>query len=147
MSLTLTSPSFDPGAALPARHAYRTGNASPPLEWTDPPAGTRAFALLVDDPDAPAGDWQFLRFGYTIGDHAYVSTASEGWQRAPGVSHDSYAIDVYDAGAIERYWNAVVEPLIADAGPLAGNTLKYLHTDSWEVEAVNWTPTLRAEFL
>jgi hypothetical protein len=97
--------------------------------------------------DAPAGDWQFLRFGYTIGDHAYVSTASEGWQRAPGVSHDSYAIDVYDAGAIERYWNAVVEPLIADAGPLAGNTLKYLHTDSWEVEAVNWTPTLRAEFL
>jgi hypothetical protein len=41
----------------------------------------------------------------------------------------------------------VVEPLIADAGPLAGKTLKYLHTDSWEVEAVNWTPTLRAEFL
>ena len=35
----------------------------------------------------------------------------------------------------ERYWDAVVEPLIADAGPLAGRTLKYLHTDSWEVEA------------
>ncbi len=96
--------------------------------------------------DAPAGDWQILRFGCTIGDHAYVSTASEGWQRAPGASHDSYAIDVFDAGAFQRYWNAVVEPLIADAGPLAGNTLKYLHTDSWEVENVNWTPTLRAEF-
>jgi hypothetical protein len=95
---------------------------------------------------APAGDWQILRFGYTIGDHAYVSTASEGWQRAPGAAHDSYAIDVYDAGAFQRYWNAVVEPLIADAGPLAGNTLKFLHTDSWEVENVNWTPTLRAEF-
>jgi len=96
--------------------------------------------------DAPAGDWQILRFGCTIGDHACVSTASEGWQRAPGASHDSYAIDVFDAGAFQRYWNAVVEPLIADAGPLAGNTLKYLHTDSWEVENVNWTPTLRAEF-
>lgn len=96
--------------------------------------------------DVPAGDWQILRFGCTIGDHSYVSTSSEGWQRAPGASHDSYAIDVYDAGAFERYWNAVVEPLIADAGPLAGTTLKYLHTDSWEVEAVNWTPTLRAEF-
>ena len=95
---------------------------------------------------APAGDWQVLRFGYTIGDHAYVSTASEGWQRAPGATHDSYAIDVYDAGAFQRYWDAVVEPLIADAGPLAGNTLKYLHTDSWEVENVNWTPALRAEF-
>jgi hypothetical protein len=88
--------------------------------------------------DAPTGDWQILRFGCTIGDHSYVSTGSEGWQ--------GYAIDVYDAGAFERYWNAVVEPLIADAGPLAGKTLKYLHTDSWEVEAVNWTPTLRDEF-
>lgn len=51
-----------------------------------------------------------------------------------------------DAGAFGRYWDAVVEPLIADAGSLAGRTLKYLHTDSWEVEAVNWTPTLREHF-
>jgi hypothetical protein len=109
--------------------------------------------------DAPAGNWQILRFGCTVGDHAYVSTASDGWQRAPGATHDSYAIDVYDAGAFERYWNAVVEPLIADAEEVgrassrAGSSgasphpLKYLHTDSWEVENVNWTPTLRAEFL
>jgi len=95
----------------------------------------------------PDGQWQILRFGCTIGDHAYVSTASEGWQRASGAAHDSYAIDVYDAGAFQRYWNAVVAPLIADAGSLAGKTLKYLHTDSWEVENVNWTPTLRAEFI
>jgi hypothetical protein len=40
----------------------------------------------------------------------------------------------------------VVEPLIADAGPFAGTTLKYLYTDSWEVEVANWTPTLREEF-
>jgi hypothetical protein len=88
--------------------------------------------------DVPTGDWQILRFGCTIGDHSYVSTCSEGW--------NGYAIDVFDAGAFQRYWDAVVEPLIADAGPFAGKTLKYLHTDSWEVEAVNWTPTLRAEF-
>ena len=108
----------------------------------------------------PDGQWQILRFGCTIGDHAYVSTASEGWQRAPGAAHDSYAIDVYDAGAFQRYWNTVVEPLIADAVSGAGvsparngqdarstTALKYLHTDSWEVENVNWTPTLRAEFI
>jgi (4-O-methyl)-D-glucuronate---lignin esterase len=94
----------------------------------------------------PAGTWQIFRFGYTIGDNSYVSTASEGWQRAPGASHDSYALDVLDASAFQRYWNTIVEPLIADAGPLAGNTLKFLHTDSWEVEGLNWTPTLRAEF-
>ncbi len=88
--------------------------------------------------EAPAGDWQILRFGCTLNDHCRVSTCSEGW--------DGYALDPFDAGAFRRYWDAVVEPLIADAGPLAGRTLKYLHTDSWEVEVANWTPTLRAEF-
>jgi hypothetical protein len=88
--------------------------------------------------DAPAGEWQVLRFGCTIGNHSYVSTSSEGWT--------GFALDVLDAGAFRRYWDAVVEPLIADAGPLAGKTLKYLHTDSWEVEPLNWTPMMRAEF-
>jgi len=86
----------------------------------------------------PEGTWQILRFGCTIGDHSRVSTSSDGWK--------GYALDVLDAGAFERYWDAVVEPLIRDAGPLAGRALKYPHTASWEVEAVNWTPTLREEF-
>jgi hypothetical protein len=88
--------------------------------------------------DAPPGEWQVLRFGYTIGDHAYVSTGSDGW--------NGFAIDVYSATAFQNYWDKIVEPLIADAGALAGKSLKYLHTDSWEVELANWTPTLRAEF-
>jgi (4-O-methyl)-D-glucuronate---lignin esterase len=88
--------------------------------------------------NAPEGTWQVLRLGCTIGDHSHVSTCSDGWQ--------GYALDVLDAGAFNRYWDAIVEPLIADAGPLAGRTLKYLHTDSWEVEPLNWTPNLRAEF-
>ncbi len=88
--------------------------------------------------DAPAGDWQVLRIGFTLNDHCRVSTSSQGWE--------GYAIDPFDAGAFRRYWDAVVEPLIADAGPHAGKALKYLHTDSWEVEVANWTPTLREEF-
>jgi hypothetical protein len=88
--------------------------------------------------DAPAGDWQLLRLGWTLNDHCRVSTCSQGWE--------GYALDPFDAGAFRRYWDAVVEPLIADAGPLAGKALKYLHTDSWEVEVANWTPTLREEF-
>ncbi len=87
---------------------------------------------------APEGAWQVLRFGYTIGNQSYVSTCSEGW--------DGYALDVLDEAALRRYWDAVVEPLIEDAGPLAGSALKYLHTDSWEVEPLNWTPALREEF-
>lgn len=88
--------------------------------------------------EVPAGSWQVLRFGGTIGNRSYVSTCSEGW--------DGYSLDVLDAGAFGRYWDAVVEPLIADAGPLAGTALKYLHTDSWEVEPLNWTPTMLDEF-
>ena len=87
---------------------------------------------------APAGDWQLFRFGYTIGDHAYVSTSSDGW--------GGFALDVYSATAFQNYWDKIVEPLILDAGPLAGKSLKYLHTDSWEIELANWTPTFRAEF-
>src|SRR5207302_113753 len=30
-------------------------NISPPLKWSDAPAGTRSFALIVEDPDAPRG--------------------------------------------------------------------------------------------
>ena len=88
--------------------------------------------------EVPAGGWQILRIGCTLNDHGRVSTCSQGW--------DGYALDPFDAGAFKRYWDAVVEPLIADAGPLAGKALKYLHTDSWEVEVANWTPTLREEF-
>jgi len=88
--------------------------------------------------EVPGGAWQVLRFGYTIGNRSYVSTSSEGWQ--------GFALDVLDAGAFRRYWDAVVEPLIADAGPLAGSALKYLHTDSWEVEPLNWTPSMREAF-
>jgi len=68
---------------------------------------------------APAGDWQIFRFGYTIGDHAYVSTSSDGW--------GGFAIDVYSATAFQNYWNKIVEPLIQDAGPLAGKSLKSAH--------------------
>ncbi|HMP84986.1 MAG TPA: glycosyl hydrolase, partial [Verrucomicrobiota bacterium] len=84
------------------------------------------------------GSWIVLRFGATIGDHAHVSTSSDGWK--------GYALDPLDAGAFRRYWDSVVQILIADAGTHAGTTLKYLHTDSWEVDAFNWTPTQIAEF-
>lgn len=87
--------------------------------------------------DAPAGNWTILRIGFTLNDHNRVSTCSQGWE--------GYALDPFDAGAFTRYWDAVVEPLMADAKPF--KSLRYLHTDSWEVEVANWTPTLREAFL
>lgn len=50
---TLSSPAFEPGAPIPARHTCDGEDLSPALHWTDPPTGTQSFALIVDDPDAP----------------------------------------------------------------------------------------------
>ncbi len=57
MTITLTSSAFAEGAAIPAKHTCDGINVSPPLEWRGVPGGTRQVALIVDDPDAPAGTW------------------------------------------------------------------------------------------
>jgi len=53
MPLTLTSTAFADGSAIPKRHTCEGQDAAPPLAWTGAPAGTKTFALVVDDPDAP----------------------------------------------------------------------------------------------
>jgi Raf kinase inhibitor-like YbhB/YbcL family protein len=53
----LTSAAFEAGAVIPPEYTCSGSDISPALQWTDPPAGTKSFALIVDDPDAPAGTW------------------------------------------------------------------------------------------
>ena len=53
MSMTLRTPAFDPGKPIPKRHTGDGQDLSPALAWSEPPAGTRELALVVDDPDAP----------------------------------------------------------------------------------------------
>ena len=57
MTLDLKSDAFMNGQSIPAKYACTGRNISPPLTWSDPPAGTQSFALIVDDPDAPMGTW------------------------------------------------------------------------------------------
>jgi Raf kinase inhibitor-like YbhB/YbcL family protein len=38
---------------IPARHTCEGPDTSPPLAWSDVPAATKTFVLIVDDPDAP----------------------------------------------------------------------------------------------
>ncbi len=56
-SMTLTSPAFTEGAAIPRKYTCDAENVSPPLAWTGVPAAAKSLALIVDDPDAPAGTW------------------------------------------------------------------------------------------
>ncbi|MDB5705199.1 MAG: hypothetical protein JWN66_2315 [Sphingomonas bacterium] len=52
--IDLSSPAFADGARLPERFTADGAGVSPPLLWGEPPEGTRGFALIVEDPDAPA---------------------------------------------------------------------------------------------
>ena len=56
-STELKSTAFQAGADIPRKHTCDGGDVSPLLRWEKAPAGTKAFALIVDDPDAPAGTW------------------------------------------------------------------------------------------
>jgi Raf kinase inhibitor-like YbhB/YbcL family protein len=49
------SDAFGRGDEIPRRHTCEGEDVSPALSWTAAPAGTRAPALIVDDPDAPRG--------------------------------------------------------------------------------------------
>ena len=51
--LQLTSPAFAHQGGIPARHTCEGDDLSPALQWSAGPAGTRSYALIVDDPDAP----------------------------------------------------------------------------------------------
>ena len=53
MTMKLTSTAFAYDAAIPSRYTCDGSNVSPPLAWKDAPAGTKSFALVVTDPDAP----------------------------------------------------------------------------------------------
>jgi hypothetical protein len=53
MTLSLTSPAFAPNGDIPEEYTCDGKDLAPPLEWSGAPAGTRSFAIIVDDPDAP----------------------------------------------------------------------------------------------
>jgi Raf kinase inhibitor-like YbhB/YbcL family protein len=67
-ALDLSSPDLAPGATIDNKFVFKGfgcegGNIAPALTWSGAPEGTKSFALLVHDPDAPtggAGFWHWL---------------------------------------------------------------------------------------
>ena len=57
MAFQIKSRGFIQGQAIPKKFTCDGQDVSPYLIWTDPPAGTKSFALIADDPDAPMGTW------------------------------------------------------------------------------------------
>jgi Raf kinase inhibitor-like YbhB/YbcL family protein len=55
MAFTVTSSAFADGNPVPTQFTCDGNDAPPPLTLSDPPEGTRSFAVIMDDPDAPKG--------------------------------------------------------------------------------------------
>jgi len=57
VALRVSSPQWRPGQTIPKKYTGDGADVSPPLAFEGVPAGTRALALICDDPDAPVGTW------------------------------------------------------------------------------------------
>jgi Raf kinase inhibitor-like YbhB/YbcL family protein len=57
MSFQISSSAFSEGEMIPKKFSCEGADVSPPLRWSEPPTATHSFALIMDDPDAPAGTW------------------------------------------------------------------------------------------
>ena len=56
-NMELKSSAFKNNGMIPRLYTCDGKNISPPLEWTEVPAGTQSVAIIVDDPDAPKATW------------------------------------------------------------------------------------------
>ena len=85
----------------------------------------------------PAGNWTVVRIGHT----------STGQTNAPAPdSGRGLECDKMSRAAVEAHFDGMMAKVIADAGPLAGKSLKMVLADSWEAGCQNWTPLMREEF-
>jgi Raf kinase inhibitor-like YbhB/YbcL family protein len=90
--ISLTSSAFQDGQAIPAQYTCDGAGQSPPLAWGEPPQGTKSFALVVDDPDAPLGTFHHwgaydipastraIAAGHAIGTQAVNDSGKPGYK-------------------------------------------------------------------
>jgi hypothetical protein len=86
--------------------------------------------------DAPPGRWTLLRIGHASSD-VHIGPAMVG-----GLDSDKLS----RRAVLNHLERGTVAAVIADAGSLAGKTLRYIGCDSWEKGYENWTPLMPQEF-
>lgn len=87
--ITVTSPAFEDGGAIPARFTCDGAGVSPPLAWSGVPDDASALALVVDDPDAPGGSYTHWVVVDLPADTASLDTGA----RPPGTRIENSAGD------------------------------------------------------
>ncbi len=71
MTIQVTSTAFTEGQPIPKKYTGDGSDVSPPLAWSNLPAGTQELVLICDDPDAPSDEpwvhWVIYRIPATLG--------------------------------------------------------------------------------
>lgn len=56
-TLAVTSSSFTHNDMISSKYTADGPDISPHLKWSEGPSGTKSYAVICDDPDAPVGNW------------------------------------------------------------------------------------------
>jgi Raf kinase inhibitor-like YbhB/YbcL family protein len=87
----ITSTAFQDGKEIPKRFTCDGENVSPALSWTGAPAGAKAYALIVDDPDAPSGLFtHWIVFNLPASTHSLPEAAKPASQGTNGFGKVGY---------------------------------------------------------
>jgi Raf kinase inhibitor-like YbhB/YbcL family protein len=78
MAFTVTSPAFANGQPVPKQFTCDGNDVPPPITVDKPPKGTRSFAVIVDDPDAPNGTFtHWLTYDIPADENALRASAGK----------------------------------------------------------------------
>jgi hypothetical protein len=78
MAFTVTSPAFADGQTVPREFTCDGNDAPPAMTVSDPPQGTKSFAVIMDDPDAPKGTFtHWLAYDLPADGNALRTTAGQ----------------------------------------------------------------------
>jgi Raf kinase inhibitor-like YbhB/YbcL family protein len=90
--LKLRSPAFENHQAIPPRHSSDGEDVAPPLEWSGVPDGTKSFAVVVHDPDAPLVDGftHWVAYGIPAGSTGLPEGGGEAVQGTNSFGNQGY---------------------------------------------------------
>ncbi len=78
MAFTVTSPAFADGQPVPKEFTCDGNDAPPAMTVSDPPQGTKSFAVIMDDPDAPKGPFtHWLAYDVSADGNALRATSGK----------------------------------------------------------------------
>jgi len=130
--MQLTSPAFVSGGSIPRKHTGEGEDVSPALAWSQVPEGTRSFALICHDPDAPlvaGGEYGFTHWvaynipGSTTGLDEGTKVCTEG---ASGFGRPGYGGPMPPPGHGPHHYFFWLFALDAEPDLPAGLTLRQL---------------------